>query len=71
MMARRSVAAAQDLADAPLLDERVRFRPQARAHEQFLNVAQPAELAVQQVFAIAGAEQPPRDHDLARFESCA
>ena len=48
--------AAQNLPDASLLDERVRLRPQARAHEQFLNVAQAAELPVEKIFAVAGAE---------------
>jgi hypothetical protein len=34
--------AAQNLADASLLDERVGLRSQARSHEQFLDVAQAA-----------------------------
>ena len=54
---------AQQLPDAFLPDDGVALRSQARAHENVLNVAQPAELAVQQVLAFAGAEQPPRnDH---------
>ncbi len=57
-------AAAEDLADASLLDQRVGLRAQAGAHEEFLNVAQAAELAIQQVFAVAGAEQAARDVDL-------
>ena len=60
--------AAEDLADASLLDERVGLGAQAGAHEQFLNVAQAAELAVQQIFAVAGAEQAARDHDFAGVE---
>src|SRR5208337_1437446 len=60
---------AQQLPDALLADDGVTFRPQARAHENVLNVAQPAKLAVQQVFALAGAEQPPRDDDLALLRS--
>ena len=48
--------AAQNLTDASLLDERVRLRPQTRSHEQFLDVAQPAQFSIQQVFAIAAAE---------------
>ena len=58
--------AAQDLPDSALLNQRVRLRPEAGAHEQFLNIAQPAKLAVQQIFAIPRAEQPPRDHNLSR-----
>ena len=55
--------AAQNLTDASLLDERVRLRAEARAHEHFLDVAQAAELSVQQVFAVAAAEQPARDRN--------
>src|SRR5271163_4638116 len=55
--------AAQDLADAALFNQRVRLRAQARAHEKFLNVAQAAEFSIQQIFAVAGAEQAARDHD--------
>ena len=58
--------AAQDLPDASLLDQGVGLRPQTGAHEEFLNIAQAAELAVQQVFAFAGAEQAAGDHDLAQ-----
>ena len=61
-------AAAQDLADASLLDERVGLGAEAGAHEQFLNVAQAAEFAVEQVFAVAGAEQAARDRDLSVME---
>src|SRR5882762_7434723 len=46
-------AAAQNLADASLFNERVGFRPEAGAHEKFLNVAQAAELAVEEIFAVA------------------
>ena len=56
--------AAQDLPDASLLDQRVGLRAQPGTHEQFLDIAQAAQLAVQQIFAFAGAEQPPVDHDL-------
>ena len=69
MMARRSVGlAAQDLPDAALLDDGVGLGPEAGAHEDVLNVAQAAELAVQQILAFAGAEQAARDRDLARLE---
>ena len=56
--------AAQNLSDAPLLDECVRFRPQTRSHEQFLDIAQPAQLSIQQVFAVAAAEQAARHRNL-------
>src|SRR5208282_941921 len=56
--------AAQNLADAPLLDQRIRFRPQARSHEQFLDVAQTTQFSIQQVFAIPAAEQPARHGNL-------
>ena len=56
--------AAQNLSDASLLDERVRFRPQARPHEQFLDVAQAAQFSIQQVFAVAAAEQAARHRNL-------
>ena len=63
-----SGTAAQNLPNASLLDQRVGLGSQARSHEQFLNIAQAAQLSVQQVFAVAGAEQAARDHDLARLE---
>ena len=55
-----SRTAAENLADASLLDERVRLGPKAGAHEEFLNAAQAAEFSVEQVFAIAAAEEAPR-----------
>src|SRR5581483_11954478 len=60
--------AGEDLPDSALLDDRVRLRPQAGAHENVLDIAQPAELAIQQVFAIAGAKQAASDHDLTFLE---
>ena len=42
--------------------------PKPGAHEQVLNVAQAAELSVQQIFAFAGAEEPPRNGDLSGLE---
>ena len=39
--------AGENLPDASLLDQRIRLRPQARSHEQFLNVAQTAQLAIE------------------------
>ena len=56
---------AQQLSNSLLPDNRVRLRPQTRAHENVLNVAQPAQLPVQQIFAVTGAKQPPRHHHLA------
>ena len=60
--------AAQNLPDASLLDQGIRFRPQAGAHEQFLDIAQAAQLSVQQIFAFAGAEQPPVYDDLSSLK---
>ena len=60
--------AAEDLADASLLDDGVGLGAKAGAHEDVLNVAQAAELAVQQIFAFAGAEQAARDLDFAGLE---
>ena len=61
-------AAAEDLADASLLDERVGLGAEAGAHEEFLNVAQAAEFAVEQIFAVAGAEQAAGDVDFSGVE---
>src|SRR5208337_5153192 len=41
------------------------LRTQACAHEQVLNVAQPARVAVDEILALAGPEKPPRHRDLA------
>src|SRR5262249_30413462 len=56
---------AQQLADAFLPDDRVTLRPQARSHEDVLDIAQPAELSVQQILAVACPEEPPSNHNLA------
>src|ERR1035438_4905979 len=61
--------AAEDLADAALLNDGVRFRAEAGAHEDVLNVAQTTQLAVEQILALAGTEQAARDRDFAGFES--
>ena len=58
------------MSDALLADDGVALGAQASAHEDVLNVAQAAELAVQQVLALPGAEQPPGDYDFA-FLWCA
>ena len=56
---------AEELADALLADDGVAFRAEAGAHEDVLNVAQAAELAVEEVFAFAGAEEAAGDDDFA------
>ncbi len=58
---------AEDLPDASLLDDGVAFRAQARADEEILDVAQTRGPAVDQVFAFARPEQPPRDGNFAWF----
>src|SRR6516225_10901840 len=60
--------AAENLPDASLLDDGIRLRPESRAHENVLDVAQAAELAIQQVLALTRAEQAPRHCDLSRLE---
>ena len=60
--------AREDLADASLLDDRVRLGTKAGAHEDVLDVAQPAKFSIQQIFALARTEQAARDHDLASTE---
>ena len=60
--------AAENLTDAALLDDGVGFRAETGAHEDVLNVAQAAELAVEQILALAGTEQAARDGDLAGLE---
>ena len=56
---------AEDLADLPLLDDRVGLDAQPGVHQQVLHVAQPAGLAVDQVFALAGAIEPAHQLDVA------
>ena len=58
----------QDLADLALLDDGVRLDAEARVHQQVVDVAQPADLAVDQVLALAGSVQPAADLDVARDE---
>src|SRR4029077_4715200 len=60
--------AAQDLPDSALLDQRIRFWSQARTHEQFLDIPQPAELSIQQILAITRPEQSSRDNNLSRMK---
>ena len=56
---------AEQLADALLPDDRVGLATKARAHEDVLNIAQPADLAVQQILAVARTKQPPRNRHFA------
>ena len=53
-----------DEPDLPLLDDRVRLRPRAGAEEEVGDVLQTDLRLVDQVLAVAGAMQPPRDGDL-------
>src|SRR6185503_9808163 len=57
---------AENHADLPLLDDGVGLGAEARVHEQLVDVAQPADFAVDQVFALARAIEPARDLDVAR-----
>ncbi len=56
---------AEQLADALLADDGVGLAAEAGAHEDVLNVAQAADLAVEQIFGVAGAEEAAGDGDLA------
>ena len=58
-------ARAEDLADLSLLDDGVGLDAEAGVHQQVLHVAQAADLAVDQVFALAGSVQPPHQLDVA------
>ena len=57
---------AEDHPDLALLDDRVSLRPEARVHQQVVDIPQTARLAVNQVLALAGPVEPSRDLDLAR-----
>src|SRR5207253_5804633 len=48
---------AEELTDALLADDGVGLATETGAHEDVLNVAQPTDLAIEEVFAIAGAEE--------------
>jgi len=56
---------AEKLADALLADDGVALGTEAGAHEDVLDVAQAAELAVEEVFAFACAEEAASDDDFA------
>ena len=63
---RRSVGPrAENQADLALLDDGVGLGAQARVHQQLVDVAQPAGVTVDQVFALARAIQPAGDLDFA------
>src|SRR6266852_5353647 len=57
----------QNQPDAPLLDDRVRIRPQSHAHEHFLYIPLPRHASVDQILALPRAVQPPAHHHLARL----
>ena len=59
-------ARAEDQPDLALLDDRVGLRAEPGVHQQVVDVAQPADLTVDQVFALARAIQAARDFDFAR-----
>ncbi len=59
-------ARAEDQPDLSLLDDRVGLGAKARIHQQLVHVAKPADLTVDQVFALAGSIEAPRDFDVAR-----
>jgi hypothetical protein len=56
----------QQLADAPLLDDGVAVGPEPCAQKDFLYVAKPAGLAIDQIQAFSGAVEPPLYDDIAR-----
>ncbi len=66
----------EDLTDLSLLDDGVALDPDARVHQQVLDVLQPADLAIDQVFALTGSIQPAHQLHVADderslvFEQC-
>ena len=56
------------MSDASLLDDGVGVRAQADAHEEILNVAQPRDAAIDEVFALSGTIQPAADDNFAGFQ---
>ena len=59
--------AGNDLCNAPLPDDRVPVAAKAGVHEQLIDVAQAAGLAVDGIFALAAAVIAAGDHDLGVF----
>ncbi len=54
--------------DLALGDDHVLLTPHAAVAQQVLDVEQATRHAVDLVFAVAGAKQPPRDRDLFEFD---
>src|ERR1019366_3602111 len=55
----------EDLANAPLLNDRVGLGTQSGTHEKILNIPQAASVAVNQVLAFTGPEKPARHGNFA------
>src|SRR6185312_6897578 len=55
----------EQLPDALLADDGVGFATEAGAHEDVLDVAEAADLSVEQVLRVAGAEEAACDRDFA------
>src|SRR3989475_1492232 len=56
---------AENLADAPLLDDGVGIGAKSHAHKEILNVTEAGDAAVDEVFALAGAVQAAADDHFA------
>ena len=54
---------AENQPNLPLLDDGVRLCAKARVHQELVHIAQPANFAVDQIFALTGAIQPARHLD--------
>ena len=55
---------AENLPDAALFDDGVTFRTEAGAEEQILDIAQAGDFAIDEIFALAAAEEPAGDGDV-------
>ena len=62
---------AEELADALLADDGVGFATETSPHEDVLNIAEPADFAVEEVFAVAGPEEAAGDGELAGADGSA
>ena len=58
----------QEHVDLALLDHAIGLRAQAGAGQQVADIAEPAGIAIDQVFALAAAIDAPRDVDLRRID---
>ena len=56
---------AQDLADPPLLYDRIGLHSESRVHQEILNVAEPADPPVDEILALPRPVQPPGHLDVA------